>query len=260
MPMAEGIRVQRQNQFTIITIQRPERRNALDAASIVKLSQALDEFQTDQTQRVAILTGAGNQAFCAGADLKEIVEHGPRKLPPSGFGGLTGRYDLDKPIIAAVNGDAVGGGFEIALACDLIVAAEHARFGLPEPLVGTAALAGGLQRLPRQIGLKRAMQMILTAQLVSAAKGCEFGFVNEVVPSGEALAVALTWSSLIARCSPLAIRASKQCIAAGQDLPLREAIASQRHLPIVQQLLHSPDRIEGARSFSEQRAARWTEF
>ena len=131
--------------------------------------------------------------------------------------GLTSRFDCDKPIIAAVNGVAMGGGFEIALACDLIIASENATFALPEPRVGLAALAGGVHRLPRQIGLKRAMGMILTARHVSAKEGLELGFVNEVVPAGEALAAAERWAETIAKNSPMSIRASKQAIQRGAE-------------------------------------------
>src|SRR6201999_219644 len=150
--------------------------------------------------------------FSAGNDLKFAAAGNDTTLPPGGFGGLTARMDLNKPVIAAVNGVAMGGGFEIALACDLIIASENATFALPEPRVGLAALAGGLHRLPRQIGLKRAMGMILTARHVSAKEGHELGFVNEVVPQGEALTAALRWGEMITRNSPMSIRASKQTI------------------------------------------------
>ena len=139
-----------------------------------------DDFSADPEQWVAIVTGAGDKAFCAGNDLKWQAAGGKRGTDKGGFAGLTSRFDCDKPIIAAVNGVAMGGGFEIALACDIIIASENATFALPEPRVGLAALAGGVHRLPRQIGLKRAMGMILTARHVSAREGQELGFVNEV--------------------------------------------------------------------------------
>src|ERR1044071_7848456 len=179
------------------------------------------------------------------------------KSPPSGFAGLTSRFDLAKPLIAAVNGVAMGGGFEIALACDLIIASENAIFALPEPRVGLAALAGGLHRLPRQIGLKRAMGMILTARHVSAKEGHELGFVNEVVPQGEALAGALRWAEMITKNSPMSIRASKQTIRKGLAVSLEQAIEEQREYPAVKAMVASQDYIEGPKAFSEKRPPKW---
>ena len=147
----------------------------------------------------------------------------------------------------------MGGGFEIALACDLIIASENAKFALPEPHVGLAALAGGLHRLPRQIGLKRAMGMILTARHVSAREGFELGFVNEVVPAGEALAAAERCAETICRNSPMSIRASKQAIHKGLAVSLEQAIAEQREYPAVKAMVASQDYIEGPKAFSEKR-------
>ncbi len=182
----------RKGPITIVTLSRPEVYNALHIDAHFELNKIFDDFSADPEQWVAIVTGAGDKAFCAGNDLKWQAAGGKRGWDKGGFAGLTTRFDCDKPIIAAVNGVAMGGGFEIALACDLIIASENATFALPEPRVGLAALAGGLHRLPRQIGLKRAMGMILTARHVSAKEGHELGFVNEVVPAGEALAAART--------------------------------------------------------------------
>ena len=176
--------------------------NALHIDAHFELNKVFDDFSADPEQWVAIVTGAGDKAFCAGNDLKWQAAGGKRGWDKGGFAGLTTRFDCDKPIIAAVNGVAMGGGFEIALACDLIIASENATFALPEPRVGLAALAGGVHRLPRQIGLKRAMGMILTARHVSAKEGLELGFVNEVVPHGEALAAAERWAETI--CQELA--------------------------------------------------------
>jgi len=184
--------------------------NALHSPAHFELHRVFDDFANDPEQWVAIVTGAGDRAFSAGNDLKWQAAGGKRGWDRSGFGGLTERFDCDKPIIAAVNGVAMGGGFEIALACDLIIAAENAVFALPEPKVGLAALAGGLHRLPRQIGLKRAMGMILTGRHVSAKEGFALGFVNEVVPKGEALAAAERWANVILQNGPMSIRASKQ--------------------------------------------------
>ncbi len=179
-------KVTRKGPITIITLSRPEVYNALHIDAHFELNKVFDDFSADPDQWVAIVTGAGDKAFCAGNDLKWQAAGGKRGWDKGGFAGLTSRFDCDKPIIAAVNGVAMGGGFEIALACDLIIASDNATFALPEPRVGLAALAGGVHRLPRQIGLKRAMGMILTARHVSAREGLELGFVNEVVPQAEA--------------------------------------------------------------------------
>jgi enoyl-CoA hydratase/carnithine racemase len=217
-----------------------------------------NDFAADDSQWVGIVTGAGERAFSAGNDLKHQATGGRMGNPPSGFAGLTSRFDLAKPLIAAVNGVAMGGGFEIALACDLIIASENAVFALPEPKVGLAALAGGLHRLPRQIGLKRAMGMILTARRVSAQEGLELGFVNEVVAPGELMAAAKRWAGLIGECSPMSIRASKQAVLRGLDEPsLEAAIKGQNRYPDVAALFTSEDFKEGPLAFAQRRPPQW---
>jgi enoyl-CoA hydratase/carnithine racemase len=250
-------KVTRKGPITIVTLQRPEVYNALHIEAHFELNKVFDEFAADPEQWVAIVTGAGDKAFCAGNDLKWQAAGGKRGWDKGGFAGLTTRFDCDKPIIAAVNGVAMGGGFEIALACDLIIASENATFALPEPRVGLAALAGGLQRLPRQIGLKRAMGMILTARHVSAKEGLELGFVNEVVPAGEALAAAERWAETIAKNSPMSIRASKQAIRMGMEVSLEKAMTEQREYPAVKAMAASQDYIEGPKAFSEKRPPKW---
>uniref|UniRef100_Q07J31 Short chain enoyl-CoA hydratase n=1 Tax=Rhodopseudomonas palustris (strain BisA53) TaxID=316055 RepID=Q07J31_RHOP5 len=249
--------VTRRGRITIVTLSRPEVMNALHSDAHFELHQVFNDFAQDPEQWVAIITGAGDKAFCAGNDLKWQASGGRRGWDTSGFAGLTARFDCDKPIIAAVNGVAMGGGFEVALACDLIIASENALFALPEPRVGLAALAGGLHRLPRQIGLKRAMGMILTARHVSAREGFELGFVNEVVPPSEALAAAERWADLICKNSPMSIRASKQAIQKGSMVSLEEAISDQRDYPAVRAMIASQDYIEGPQAFSEKRLPRW---
>jgi enoyl-CoA hydratase/carnithine racemase len=250
-------RVVRKGAVTVITLSRPEVMNALHSDAHFELHQVFDDFAADPDQWVAIVTGAGDRAFCAGNDLKWQAAGGKRGWNSSGFGGLTARFDCDKPIIAAVNGVAMGGGFEVALACDLIIASENASFALPEPRVGLAALAGGLQRLPRQIGLKRAMGMILTARHVSAREGLELGFVNEVVPPGEALAAAERWAATICSNSPMSIRASKQAIQRGMAVSLEQAMVEQREYPAVKAMAASQDFIEGPKAFAEKRPPKW---
>ena len=169
--MPEFCTAARDGRVLTVTLNRPELLNALHPPSHLELDRVWNEFESDPELWVAIVTGAGERAFCAGNDLKYQAAGGRVEIPASGFAGLTARYDMVKPVIAAVNGVAMGGGFEIALACDLIVASERAVFALPEPRVGLAALAGGIHRLPRQIGLKNAMGMLLTGRRVERRGG-----------------------------------------------------------------------------------------
>src|SRR3978361_1904713 len=175
----ELVNVEREGPVTVVTLNRPEVMNALHSPAHFELGEVFDAFAADPDQWVAIVTGAGERAFSAGNDLKHQATGGKMGQPPSGFAGLTSRYDLTKPLIAAVDGVSMGGGFEIALACDIILAADSAVFALPEPRVGLAALAGGLHRLPREIGTKRALGMILTARRGTAAEGKDPGCVTE---------------------------------------------------------------------------------
>jgi enoyl-CoA hydratase/carnithine racemase len=250
-------KVTRKGPITIVTLSRPEVYNALHIEAHFELNKVFDDFAADPEQWVAVVTGAGDKAFCAGNDLKWQAAGGKRGWDKGGFAGLTMRFDCDKPIIAAVNGVAMGGGFEVALACDLIIASENATFALPEPRVGLAALAGGLQRLPRTIGIKRAMGMILTARHVTAKEGFELGFVNEVVPQGEALAAAERWAEAICKNSPMSIRASKQAIRKGLEVPFEQAMVDQRDYPAVKAMAASQDYIEGPKAFSEKRPPKW---
>ncbi|WP_333586116.1 enoyl-CoA hydratase-related protein [Phenylobacterium sp.] len=254
----EFIKVDREGPVTIVTLNRPEVMNALHSPAHHELHAAFDAFAADPDQWVAIVTGAGERAFSAGNDLKHQAGGGGMGLPASGFAGLTERFDLTKPLIAAVNGVAMGGGFEIALACDLIIAAETATFALPEPRVGLAALAGGLHRLPRQIGQKQAMGMILTGRRVSAAEGRELGFVNEVVPAAELMSAARRWAAQICELSPMSIRASKEAVFKGLDEPsLAAAMGAQMRYPAISAMLRSEDFKEGPRAFAEKRAPEW---
>ncbi len=248
--------VERDGPLTTVTMNRPDVMNALHPPANFELAAVFDDFAQDPDQWIAIITGAGERAFSAGNDLKFQASGGQVSVPDSGFAGLTARYDLAKPVIAAVEGIAMGGGFEIALACDLIIASESATFALPEPRVGLAALAGGLHRLPRQIGTKQAMGMILTGRRVGAAEGKELGFVNEVVPRGQSLEGAQRWASEILACSPMSIRASKQAVYEGLDRAnLQEAISTRYEA--VGAMLRSEDLIEGPKAFAEKRKPQW---
>ncbi|MCC6720462.1 MAG: enoyl-CoA hydratase/isomerase family protein [Acetobacteraceae bacterium] len=249
-------KVEDDGRVRIVTLNRPEVLNALHSDAHHELSGVWDEFAAREDLWVGIVTGAGERAFSAGNDLK-VTAAGKRGVsPPTGFAGLCSRFDLDKPLIAAVNGVAMGGGFEIALACDIIIAAENAIFALPEPRVGLIAGAGGVHRLPRMIPQKQAMGMILTGRRVPAREGKELGFVTEVVPEGEALAAAKRWAALILECSPMAIRASKQSVYRGLDEPsLGDALAAR--YPAQEANMKSADWIEGPRAFADKRKPNW---
>jgi enoyl-CoA hydratase/carnithine racemase len=254
----EFIKVEREGAVTTVTLNRPEVMNALHSPAHFELHAAFDDFAADPEQWVAIVTGAGERAFSAGNDLKHQASGGKMESPPSGFAGLTSRFDLTKPLIAAVNGVAMGGGFEIALACDIIIAADTATFALPEPRVGLAALAGGLHRLPRAIGTKQAMGMILTGRRVLASEGKDLGFVNEVVKPADLMAAAKRWAAQIVELSPMSIRASKQAVYQGLDEPtLEAAIKGQNRYPAVAALYRAEDFVEGPLAFSQKRAPQW---
>jgi len=254
--MPEFCKTERDGHVLIITLNRPERMNALHSPAHFELAEIFDDFERDPDLWVAILTGAGERAFSAGNDLRWQAEGGTREKPASGFGGITERFDRSKPLIAAVNGVAMGGGFELALASDIIIAAENALFALPEPLVGLAALAGGLHRLPRQIPMKQAMGMILTGRRVPAEEGYRLGFVTEVVPQGQALSAARRWAADIEKCSPLSIRASIETVREGLTrASVQDAMRAE--YPAVIRMRESEDFIEGPKAFSEKRPPQW---
>jgi len=254
--MTEFCIVEKADHIMTVTINRPDRLNALHPPANAELGEVFDDYANDADLWVAIITGAG-RAFSAGNDLRYQAQGGDRQPTPRGFGGLTSRFNMTKPVIAAVNGVAMGGGFEIALACDLIIASEAARFALPEPKVGLAALAGGLNRLPRQIGSKRALGMILTGRHVPAAEGEALGFVNEVVPVDELLPAARRWAQQICECAPLSIRASKDVVYRSLDHASLEDSMAQSY-DSVKAMIKSSDFIEGPKAFAEKRAPNWS--
>lgn len=245
-----------------VTINRPEVMNALHYDANVELSEIFNDFKQDEESWIAILTGAGERAFSAGNDLKATAAATAKGegMPSAGrfvpFGGITSGFECNKPIIAAVNGIALGGGFEIALACDLIIASENARFGLPEPRVGFIAGAGGTHRLPQQIPLKQAMGMMLTGKQITAQEAYRMGLVNEVVPQAELMATTMRWANEILQCSPFCVQLTKEAALSGLTYPIQEAM--QRDLPLLQRLFASQDFIEGPRAFAEKRKPQWT--
>ena len=251
----EFCKVESSNHILTVTINRPERLNALHPPGNAELGEVFDDFASNDDLWVAIITGAG-RGFSAGNDLRHQAEGGERVPTPRGFGGLSSRWDLTKPVIAAVNGVAMGGGFEIALSCDLIIASDQALFALPEPKVGLAALAGGLQRLPRQIGVKRALGMILTGRHVPAAEGKDLGFVNEVVPHDQLMDEARRWAGMILECAPLSIRASKDVVYQSLSIgSLKESM--EMPYDSVKAMNTGEDFVEGPLAFSEKRKPNW---
>jgi len=252
----EFIKTEARGRVLVVTINRPESFNSLHPAANREMGEAFDDFAVNDDQWVAIVTGEGPKAFSAGNDLKWTAENqGKLEIPPRGFGGLTNRFDLDKPVIAAVNGVALGGGFEIALACDIILASSNAKFGLPEPKVGLAALAGGLHRLPRQIGLKNAMGMMLTGRHVDAAEAFRLGIAQEVVEPAKLMERALAWAEEVAACAPLSVRTTKHVVMESLGRPLEEAAHAK--YPAVDKLFQSEDFVEGPRAFAEKRRPNW---
>ncbi len=240
---------------TWITLNRPDSHNALLPEMHHKLSDAFDAYARDDSQRVCVITGAGDKAFCAGSDLKAGIG---TQYPDSGYGGLAARFDLDKPVIAAVNGFALGGGFELALACDLIIATRNSRFGLPEPLVGAVALGGGIHRLTRQIPMKQAMGMLLSSRQVSAEEGYRMGFVNAVVPATGLITEVEDWCEDIIKGEPLSIRATKAVAQSGlAAADLQSAVSEQGAHPAFQRWLASEDASEGVAAFKEKRKPKW---
>ena len=259
--MTTSVRVARHGALYSVTLDRPKA-NAVDAATSRALYVAFRAFQDDPDARVAILTGAGDRFFSAGWDLKAAAagEEGGGEHGPGGFAGITEFFDLDKPVIAAVNGLAFGGGFELALACDLIVAAEGAEFALPESGLGLVANAGGVQRLPRRIAPALAMELLLTGRRVDAGEALRLGLVNRVAPLGSLMSAAREFAATIASKAPLSTRAAKALTRAGEGLSVEETFAAMRsgRVAVYEALLASEDAREGPRAFAEKRPPVWT--
>jgi enoyl-CoA hydratase len=237
----------------IITINRPQARNAVNGEVARGLAAAVDEFDARPDVRVMILTGEGGY-FSAGMDLKGFLTGDLPVVPGRGFGGIAERPPA-KPLIAAVEGYALAGGFELALSCDLIVASEEAKFGLPEVSRGLAAGAGGLLRLPRRIPYHLAMEVALTGEHFPATRLWAAGLINVLVPAGQALTGAVELAAKVARNAPLALKASKQVIVESADWDADEAFARQRAITDV--VFSSADAREGAMAFAERRAPAW---
>jgi enoyl-CoA hydratase/carnithine racemase len=252
---------EKRGRIAYVTLNRPEVMNALHLEAHLELASIWEDFRDDPDVWVAILTGAGDRAFSAGNDLKVTAERTANggdvqgdARPP--FGRITRDFHCPKPMIAAVNGVAVGGGLEMALACDIIVAADHARFGLPEPRVGLFAGAGGIHRLARQLPFKVAMGLLLTGRVFGAEEAHRIGLVNEVVPLADLIPAAERWAGEILECSPLAVQLTKEAAADGLLHSVDDALA--RDEDRVRRLLASADFVEGPKAFSERRTPQWT--
>ena len=236
-----------------ITINRPQAKNAVNKDVAVGIAAALDALDADDNTHVVILTGAGG-TFCSGMDLKAFVTGETPYVEGRGFAGMVQR-STDKPLIAAVEGYALAGGCELAITCDLIVAAENSKFGFPEVKRGLAAAAGGLVRLPRQISSRVAMEMALTGDFMDADRALSLGLINQIAPAGEALAQAKALAAKIAENGPLAVKRSKQVIRESIDWSQDDMF--DKHQAIVNPVFSSEDAIEGATAFAEKRKPNW---
>ena len=252
-----------ENHVATITLNRPEAMNALNPELRYALSQHFDEVEANDEIWVVIVTGAGDRAFCAGADLKHRAREAEAdQATRDAWAEMTAkttpinqRWSFPKPVIAKVNGFALGGGLELALSCDIIIAADHIEVGLPEPRRGLIAGGVGVHRLPRQIGLKPAMGYLLTGRHMSAQRAYELGLVNEVVPADQLDACVASWVEDILACAPLAVRATKQAAMEGLDHDL--ATAFQLDYPAELARQQSADTLEGPRAFAEKRKPNW---
>jgi crotonobetainyl-CoA hydratase len=251
---------ERRGDVLVITINRPEARNAVNGAVSTAVGDALEQAQNDAAVRAVVITGAGDKSFCAGADLKAISRRENLYHPDHGEWGFAGyvHHFIDKPTIAAVNGTALGGGTELALASDLVVACDSATFGLPEVKVGLFAAAGGVFRIVHQLPRKIALEMVLTGEPISAAEAAKWGLINQVVPDGTVLEAALALAERVTVNAPLSVQASKR-IAYGADdgvIPDEEPgwARTQREFGVV---LKSEDAKEGPLAFAEKRPPVW---
>ncbi|MFO0995433.1 MAG: enoyl-CoA hydratase-related protein [Alphaproteobacteria bacterium] len=236
--------------------------NAIDAATSRRIGQVFTDFKREDALKVAIITAPGDRIFSAGWDLKAVAADSEGEgvdYGPGGFAGITRMFDLHKPVIAAVNGRAIGGGFELALACDMIVAAEGADFALPEAAVGVTATAGAVQCLPRRLPYHIAMEMLLTGRRMPAKEAHHYGLVNAVVPRAQLMDKAREYARMIEAGAPLSIQATKEVVRGTECMPLPESYRAleARKFPVYERMRVSEDRIEGPRAFAEKRKPNW---
>jgi enoyl-CoA hydratase len=243
--------------LALLTIDRPEARNALSFALLAELADELERLDRDGRTRVAIITGAGDRAFAAGADIVELADQTPERLRAEGHFGAWDRLGaIGIPLIAAVRGFALGGGCELAMTCDVIIAGEDAQFGQPEIRIGVMPGAGGTQRLTRAVGMARAMELVLTGRMIGADEARGAGLVTTVVPSTDVLDEALRLADTIASMPPLAVRAAKRSVLAAAELPLAAGLRAEREAFF--DLFATEDQREGMRAFQEKRPPTWT--
>lgn len=250
---AKAVLFEKAGGLGIITINRPAARNAIDREAALGMAAAIDEIENDPAIRVGILTGAGG-TFCAGLDLKAFLRGDVVKFPKGGFAGLA-EAEIAKPMIAAIEGYALAGGFELALACDLIVASSEAKLGLPEVRRGLVARSGGMVRLPRQLPYRIAMELLLTGDLVPAPRLAAYGLLNRIVAPGAALDAAVELGAAIARNGPMAIAVTRRVLRESQDWNSREMFARQAEM--ADPVFRSADAREGALAFAEKREPVW---
>jgi crotonobetainyl-CoA hydratase len=258
--MPEPVRIERRDAVWEIVLDRPKA-NAINAAASRALGEAFIAFRDDSSARVAILTGGGEKFFSAGWDLKDAAASGSEgDYGPGGFAGLTELFDLQKPVIAAVNGLAVGGGFELALACDMILAVEGIEFFLPEATIGVIPDAGGILRLPRRLPHAIAMEMMLTGKRLSADEALRFGLINQIAARGDLMAAARALAGRVAAAAPLSTIAIKAVIAATQGLSIQDGYRAMRGggIAAYERMKKSADYFEGARAFAEKRPPVWS--
>ncbi|MFL5686679.1 MAG: enoyl-CoA hydratase-related protein [Chloroflexota bacterium] len=240
----------------LVTIDRPEALNALSFALLGELADALEMLDADGRTRVVIITGEGERAFAAGADIVELADQTPERLRSEGqFGSWDRIGAIGIPLIAAVRGFALGGGCELAMTCDLIVAGDDARFGQPEIRIGVMPGAGGTQRLTRAIGIARAMELVLTGRTMDASEAFAAGLVTSVVPAGDVISAALTLADTVASMPPLAVRAAKRSVLAAAELPLSGGLRAERDAFF--DLFATEDQREGMRAFRAKRPPTW---
>lgn len=261
--MDEQVKVTREDGVLVIVLDRPKV-NAIDLETSQKLGQAFAMLRDDPELSVGIITGGGEKIFSAGWDLKSL-NSGEMSTDnwweddygPGGFAGLTEMWDLNKPVIGALNGLAIGGGFELALACDLLIAADHVEFGLPELPLGLVPDAGAIQRLTRRLPYNKAMEMYLMGQRMSAAEAASFGLVNKIVPAAELMTTAMSWAKQLTRVAPLALQSVKELLRGIEGDTIQQAFQTLRtaDLPTYRQLLSSDDATEGVSAFVEKRDA-----
>jgi enoyl-CoA hydratase len=246
---------ERRGQVEVLRFNRPEARNAINPEVSIAMGEYLDAAATDAAVRAVVVTGTG-PVFSAGADLKVVAQGGGASIAnaPGGFAGLVTR-DFPKPLIAAVNGPALAGGFEIVLSCDMVVAADTARFGIPEVQRGLMAAAGGLIRLPKRVPLAVALEMTMTGDPISAARAFELGLVNRVVPAEQVLDEAVALAERVGENSPIAVRLSRQLVREATELT--EAEAWKRNYELSLDVFSGGDAIEGATAFAEKRKPVW---